>query len=149
MTTSTTHVTPSILPMREEHLPSVSILAHQLGYPVPIEKLSERYLKLSKKSNAHHLFVGMIESTVIAWMHAESVDGLIVEPQLQIRALVVDEKYRSKKIGKCMIDHAKSFAQSQGISTLSLWANTARDDAHRFYEREGFQKVGYFFTLKV
>jgi len=66
-----------------------------------------------------------------------------------IDELVIDEKYRSKGIGKLMLDDATSIATNTNCAFLELESAFHRENAHRFYEKEGFEKTGYFLSKKL
>ncbi|MCI4346890.1 MAG: GNAT family N-acetyltransferase [Thermoplasmata archaeon] len=53
-----------------------------------------------------------------------------------VEDLAVHPEYRSRGIGKVLLDGAKRWARSRGASQLALESSEARVDAHRFYERE-------------
>ena len=50
--------------------------------------------------------------------------------------LAVDPSHRSEGIGRQLLAAAKAWARAQGASHLELDSADAREDAHRFYERE-------------
>jgi GNAT superfamily N-acetyltransferase len=54
-----------------------------------------------------------------------------------VEELAVHPDYRSRGIGKKLLDAAKAWARERGATHLKLDSSTARADAHRFYEREG------------
>ncbi|SDL70147.1 Ribosomal protein S18 acetylase RimI [Daejeonella rubra] len=66
-----------------------------------------------------------------------------------IDELVIDEKYRGKGIGKLMLDDVTSIARDKNCPFLELESAFHREDAHRFYEKEGFEKTGYFLSKKL
>jgi GNAT superfamily N-acetyltransferase len=53
-----------------------------------------------------------------------------------IEDLAVDPEYRSRGVGKRLLDAAKDWARERGATHLELDSGEARHDAHRFYERE-------------
>lgn len=68
---------------------------------------------------------------------------------LQIDDLVVSDRERSKGVGKALIDHVKTVAKAEGRGEVHLDSGMARMDAHRFYDREGFERLGYHFRIKT
>jgi GNAT superfamily N-acetyltransferase len=66
-----------------------------------------------------------------------------------IDELVIDEKYRGKGIGKLMLDDVTLIASKNNCAFLELESAFHREDAHRFYEKEGFEKTGYFLSKKL
>jgi len=53
-----------------------------------------------------------------------------------VEDLAVHPDFRSRGVGKLILDAAKAWAKSRGASHLSLESGERRIDAHRFYERE-------------
>ncbi len=68
---------------------------------------------------------------------------------LQIDVLVVSEAERSTGVGKALVDHVKAEARAQGRSEVHLDSALVRADAHRFYDREGFERLGYHFRIRL
>jgi GNAT superfamily N-acetyltransferase len=58
-----------------------------------------------------------------------------------VLGLIVDKEYRGKGIGKQLLDGAARWATEHGYNKLRVRSNLIREDAHRFYEREGFRRV--------
>ncbi|HEY8465288.1 MAG TPA: GNAT family N-acetyltransferase [Solirubrobacterales bacterium] len=57
-------------------------------------------------------------------------------PRVWIEDLAVHPDHRSRGIGKALLDAAKDWARARGATHLELDSSFARQDAHRFYERE-------------
>ncbi|OYU94450.1 MAG: GNAT family N-acetyltransferase [Bacteroidetes bacterium B1(2017)] len=68
---------------------------------------------------------------------------------LELDNVVVDEKYRSKGIGKIMSEHMNQIAIKENCRVMVLDAYIPNQKAHEFYEREGYEKKGYHFVKKV
>ncbi len=60
-------------------------------------------------------------------------------PYAIIENIVVDEAERGRAYGELLLRHAIDEARRAGCYKLSLTSNKRRKDAHRFYERLGFQ----------
>ncbi len=68
---------------------------------------------------------------------------------LQVDDLVVSERERSGGVGKALLDHVKAEARALGRTEVHLDSGLFRHDAHRFYDREGFDRLGYHFRIKL
>lgn len=68
---------------------------------------------------------------------------------LYIDDLVTDEARRSRGFGKVLIQWLVDEAKKQGCQELHLDSGTQRKDAHRFYEREGMDMIGYHYKLAL
>lgn len=62
-----------------------------------------------------------------------------------VEDLAVDPDRRSQRIGASLLDAAKAWARAGGAVHLELDSGLARQDAHRFYEREGGSRQSYTF----
>ena len=56
----------------------------------------------------------------------------------QLMALVVGDGSRNRGVGKDLIHAAESWAAAHGCHTLMVATRVTREDAHRFYRREGY-----------
>jgi len=68
---------------------------------------------------------------------------------LSIDDLITDEAMRSKGLGTALLDWLTREAQTLGCAQIHLDSALHRLDAHRFYERESFKKLGYHFAAPV
>lgn len=77
--------------------------------------------------------VGCLQLTLIA--------GLSRRGQLraQIEGVRVSSKVRGQKIGEKLITHSISISKSLGAALVQFTTDKTRKDAHRFYERLGFE----------
>jgi GNAT superfamily N-acetyltransferase len=73
-------------------------------------------------------------------------DTLLPERNLgHIDELVVDGKYRNKGIGKQLLEQLVSMAKHKGCRQVELNSAFHRKEAHRFYERNGFEGRAFVF----
>ena len=61
--------------------------------------------------------------------------------------MVVDEAARGKAYGEALIERAIAMAKEAGCYKVSLTSNKRRTEAHRFYERLGFQRTHEAFRI--
>ena len=66
-----------------------------------------------------------------------------------IDELVVDESFRGMGIGKIFLEKAKIISKERGCEKIELESALHRDEAHRFYEKHGFEKAGFVLTTTV
>lgn len=66
-----------------------------------------------------------------------------------IEDLAVDPDRRSRGVGKAILDAAKAWARERGATHLELDSAEGRTDAHRFYEREGFDYRSFSFGWEL
>lgn len=135
-----------VKPMELKDLPSVTRLCAELGYPASPDEIKVRFLELQTLPN--HLL--MVIGDGQGWIHLEIVFDLIEAKKVEIKALVVDEKFRGQGLGKKLLQASREWAEKNGLDTIYLSCNIIRDRAHAFYLREGFikNKTSHFFELK-
>lgn len=66
----------------------------------------------------------------------------------EIQEMYVSTEARSLGVGKRLIDEIKRIAKQRRIPQLEVTSSFKREDAHRFYEREGFAHTHKKFTWK-
>jgi GNAT superfamily N-acetyltransferase len=139
-----------LIRMTEDHLAAVSALSGELGFPTGAEALRPRFQRLIANPR-HALLVASREQTVIGFIHAEIVDDLVEEEKVEIKVLVVSEKYRGQNIGHALVEEIREWARINRLGTLYLSCNILRERAHEFYHREGFalNRTSHIFELKI
>jgi GNAT superfamily N-acetyltransferase len=68
---------------------------------------------------------------------------------LYVDDLVTDDRVRSRGHGKRLMDWLKAEAREHGCSELQLLSRVTREQAHRFYFREGLAIECFEFRVKV
>lgn len=66
-----------------------------------------------------------------------------------VEDLAVDPSWRSRGVGKALLDAAKAWAAERGAMHLELDSSPSRTEAHRFYEREGSQYKAFSFGWRL
>jgi PhnO protein len=66
----------------------------------------------------------------------------------EIQEMYVSKEARSLGVGKLLVDEIKRIAKQRQIPQLEVTSGFKREDAHRFYEREGFAHTHKKFTWK-
>ena len=64
---------------------------------------------------------------------------------MYIDDLVTDQSQRSTGAGKSLLDHLTALARERGCENLKLDSGTQRQQAHRFYFREGLTIIAFHF----
>jgi GNAT superfamily N-acetyltransferase len=64
------------------------------------------------------------------------------EPAAKLSAIVVDEEWRERGVGKALVEEMGAEARARGCCILFLTTNERRVDAHAFYSRLGFEHTG-------
>ena len=58
----------------------------------------------------------------------------------EIQEMFVEPEYRSQQVGKALMEHVTAFAKGEGAIQMEVTSRATREQAHRFYQREGFEK---------
>ncbi len=95
----------------------------------------------------YKLYVAVKDEQIVGTFVLLIMDNLAHQgkPSGIVKAVVVDEAYRGKGIGKLMMQFVMDYCKKVGCSNLVLSSNMKRVAAHQFYESLGFQKHGYSF----
>jgi GNAT superfamily N-acetyltransferase len=118
----------------------IAELAGQLGYPSSADEIAKR-LDGMQHSNEHAVFVAQVGSDLAGWLAVFVYRVVEADPRAEISGLVVDERYRSQRIGMHLLARAEDWARKNGCRAIGLRSNVIRDRAHAFYERHGYKHV--------
>ncbi len=64
---------------------------------------------------------------------------------LYVFDLVTDEKYRAKGYGKMMLEYLEDYAKMGMCENIVLSSGFSKENAHEFYEKNGFDKKSFVF----
>ena len=112
-------------------------LATQLGYPSTAEDIRRRLPLVD--GDGHCLRVADLDEGVAGWIHAVHVALLDSDSYVEIKALVVDEQARGRRIGEALVGEVESWARQRGCVAMRVRSNVVRERAHRFYQRLGYE----------
>jgi GNAT superfamily N-acetyltransferase len=84
----------------------------------------------------------VVTGVAVYRIHENTVDGV----QMYVDDLVTDETRRSTGVGKALMDHMQVVARGAGCKTYTLDSGTQRQQAHKFYFREGLVVNAFHFT---
>ncbi len=116
---------------------ALAALSTQLGYPAQPGEAAERLSALGTGA----VLVAEDAGAILGWIHVCDIRFFQSPPFAEIGGLVVDEAARGRGVGKLLVEAAVGWAAEQGYGRLRVRSNVVREDAHRFYEREGFRRV--------
>ncbi len=112
---------------------AIQSLLGQLGYPdFTVEQAKEKIISYEKDS--YRLLVGEEGGEVITFIALHWFDLLHWKGKAgRITSFCVDEKFRSKGIGKQMIEYSEKLMFGEGCIKLEVTSNQRRTRAHQFY----------------
>lgn len=130
----------SIRRARPEDANAIAELAAQLGYDATEAEVRER-LSAIQHRGSQVVFAACMGVEVIAWIDVAITVHLQSEPFALIGGLVVNEAYRRMHIGRRLCQAAEEWARRQGVTLIRVTSRSTREDAHRFYLRDGYSDV--------
>ena len=127
--------------VRESDHARIAELAGQLSYPSTLEEITRRLTEM-KGDTDHAVFVAELETGDIAgWIAVFVYRTVEAEARAEISGLVVDERFRSQRIGERLLTRSEEWARERGCSAIGLRSNVIRERAHAFYERHGYTHI--------
>jgi GNAT superfamily N-acetyltransferase len=99
-----------------------------------------RVLRQMEKVPGYELLVAEEDSEVLGTLVVAVLPAFAhgVSPFAVVEYMVVDEKHRSRGIGRQLLEYAVEKAREAGCYKIMLSSNKRRTDAHRFYRSVGF-----------
>jgi GNAT superfamily N-acetyltransferase len=123
-------------------------LIDELGYPVTSEEIEAR-LKILEAAGECAL-VAEQDGKVVACLTTSTTKVLHrPAPVGRISMMVVDEALRGHGIGAELVAAAEGLLAQRGCQLVEVTSNLRRTDAHRFWEREGYQRTSARFAKQV
>lgn len=129
----------TVRPARPGDAEALAGLATQLGYPSSPGELTERLPHVLEAANAAVLVATDAADRPVGWLHVELKHSLVAPPAAQVMGLVVDEAFRDRGLGAELLRRAEEWAAARGCHALLVATRVTREDAHRFYRREGYR----------
>ena len=115
-------------------------LSEELGYPASSAEMKERIETLGRLTD-HVIYVACIAGAVVGWIDVGISRHLQSEPRAEIGGLVVSSEVRGRGIGRHLISCAESWARQRGLRGMVVRSQIAREEAHNFYLREGYERT--------
>lgn len=125
------------------------ILENDLGYNCELDKLNNRINEMLKRGN-YQIFVSCDDDKVVGFIGCVSYLAFELDNEgMKIIALAVSKEYRRKGIGTELLKTAERWAKENNIEVILLNSGLPREDAHTFYESQGYFKKSYGFIKKI
>ena len=125
------------------------ILENDLGYNCELDKLNDRIDEMLKRGN-YQIFVACDRDKVVGYIGCVSYLAFELDNEgMKIIALAVSKEYRRKGIGTKLLKTAEQWAKENNIEIILLNSGLPREEAHAFYESQGYFKKSYGFIKKI
>jgi GNAT superfamily N-acetyltransferase len=131
----------TIRPARPADVAELAALATQLGYPSTVAEVAARLPHLLDDPEQLVAVAVGADDCAVASVHVVVRRQLESDAWVEVAALVVDDQARGAGAGKALLAHTEAWAAARGYGLVQLRSNVIRERAHRFYLREGYEKV--------
>lgn len=130
-----------IRPFQHTDIAAVANLSGQLGYPSSNQALADRAAELLASPSDAVFVATDAGDQVVGWVHIARRVLMESGPFAEIVGLVVDEARRGQGIGRELVAHAEQWARDAGLFQVRVRSNIIRQQARRFYERQGYDVI--------
>jgi len=94
--------------------------------------------------------IGIMEGDkLITYAGVAVQTNLYHKRHLYVFDLVTDEKERAKGYGKMMLEYLVDYAKMAMCENIVLSSGFEKEEAHKFYEEQGFAKKSYMFVKTI
>jgi GNAT superfamily N-acetyltransferase len=123
-------------------------LKNYLSLRVPRMRLATAFMRLARDRH-HAILVAEAAGRLVGTCHVIVVPhlGHALKPFAIVENVVVDAEARSAGIGQHLMAAAGDLARRRGCYKLALTSNIARPRAHKFYERLGWTRTHFGYSL--
>lgn len=118
---------------------AVAALIGELGYSLTAEAIA-RKIEALEHAPRDRMLVACVGERVVGFAHVHCVTVFHRPRDLaRLTVLIINEEWRSRGTGGMLVRAAEEFALRSGCGRIELVSGAQRKDAHRFYERLGYQ----------
>lgn len=129
--------------------PVISNLLEQLGYP-GTESYLEDNLAVMLRQPSSDVLVYELDNKVVGFIAFDFIPQIVVKGDfMRISCFAVDKNTRSAGVGRQLEDHISQLARERNCDRIEVHCHTRRVDAHRFYERQGYQESPKYFFKSI
>jgi GNAT superfamily N-acetyltransferase len=140
-------ITLSIRGLTPDDAEAAAELSGQLGYSCAVEDLRERIEELSRAAD-RVAFAAVVDGQIVGWIDAAMERHLQSPASAVIGGLVVREDTRGLGVGKRLCLEVEEWARNKSVPLVRVRSQIKREDAHRFYLRDGYRKVKTSFVFE-
>src|ERR1700686_4824295 len=136
----TNSIAVSIRRLSVDDAEAAAELSSQLGYPSSPGDLRKRIEELSHTTD-RVAFAAVVDGQMVGWIDAAMERHLQYAASAVIGGLVVREEMRGQGVGRRLCVEVEEWARSKSVPLVRVRSQIKREDAHRFYLRDGYHKV--------
>ena len=125
------------------------ILENDLGYNCELDSLKNRVDEMMSRGN-YQIFVACDGDKVVGFLGCVNYLAFELENEgMKIIAIAVSKEYRRKGIGTTLLKTAEQWAKENNVGVVLLNSGLPREDAHAFYESQGYFKKSFGFIKRI
>lgn len=138
-------------PARDADAERLAELSGELGYPSTAEQVRRRFADVRALPDDAVTVAEAPDGLVVGFVHVGPWAALVVDPGMTVHSIVVDERWRGRGIGRELMAWAEEWGRARGLTRAVLRSRAERSDAHRFYQRLGWEvaKTQYSFRRRL
>ena len=136
----TNSIAVSIRRLTVDDAEAAAELSSQLGYPSSADDLRKRIEELSHTTD-RVAFAAVVDGQMVGWIDAAMERHLQYAASAVIGGLVVREEMRGQGVGRRLCVEVEEWARSKSVPLVRVRSQIKREDAHRFYLRDGYRQV--------
>jgi PhnO protein len=136
----TNSIAVSIRRLTVDDAEAAAELSSQLGYPSSPGDLRKRIEELSHTTD-RVAFAAVVDGEMVGWIDAAMERHLQYAASAVIGGVVVREEMRGQGVGRRLCVEVEEWARSQSVPLVRVRSQIKREDAHRFYLRDGYRQV--------
>lgn len=130
----------AVRPAIDADASALAELSGQLGYAADAATTARR-LRTMRAHGHGEVLVAECSTAIRGWVAVTLSTTLTHDAQAEIVGLVVDAGSRGRGVGAVLVGAAEQWSREHGCAQLRVRSNVLREDAHRFYEREGHLRL--------
>jgi GNAT superfamily N-acetyltransferase len=116
----------------------IARLAGELGYPVEIEAMHARLVKVLERGDHLVLVAQDGQGQLRGWLQAHVSDVLESGFRVEIMGLIVSGRMRRHGAGRLLVEAAERWAREVGARAIVVRSNVNRQESHAFYPALGY-----------
>jgi (aminoalkyl)phosphonate N-acetyltransferase len=136
----TNRIAVSIRRLTVDDAEAAAELSSQLGYPSSPGDLRKRIEELSHTTD-RVAFAAVVDGEMVGWIDAAMERHLQYAASAVIGGVVVREEMRGQGVGRRLCIEVEEWARGKSVPLVRVRSQIKREDAHRFYLRDGYRQV--------
>lgn len=136
--------------IQENDAAAVANLLQQLGYEGAENFLPGKIRSLMTDPDEYCLVAEETNGQVIGFISIHIIPQIALKGDFaRISYFSVDEHFRSRGVGKLLEEHCERIARERNCDRIELHSHSRREDAHRFYDRQGYVESPKYLVKKL